>query len=133
MASKKTGNPVGRPTKITPEVLAKLEQAFKIGANDIEACLHANIDAATLYRYQEKNPLFCEKKAEWKRNPILKAKYTIYQNLEDPNVAKWLLERRDDDYSNKIKAAVTNTTPQIVVATQADAELLNRISNVTPD
>lgn len=133
MAKKEEVKKVGRPTKITPEVLAKLEQAFKVGANDVEACEHAGIDEATLYRYQEKNPTFCEQKVAWKRNPILKAKYTIYKNLDDPNVAKWLLERRDDDYSNKIKQEVTNKTPQIVVANQTDADLLKRIADVTPD
>lgn len=91
----------GRPSKITAEIVAKLEQAYKIGANDTEACLHAGIDRTTLFRYEQSNPDFSNKKAEWKRNPILKAKYTIYQNLEDPSVAKWLLERKDDEFKNK--------------------------------
>lgn len=91
----------GRPSKITAEIVAKLEQAYKIGANDTEACLHAGIDRTTLFRYEQSNPDFSNKKAEWKRNPILKAKHTIYKNLDDPSVAKWLLERKDDEYKNK--------------------------------
>lgn len=104
---KKEKNKGGRPTIMTPEVLGKLEHAFKVGANDREACLHAGINPDTLYEYQKKNPQYSEQKADWKRNPILKAKYTIYKNLDDPNVAKWLLERRDDDYSNKQKQEIT--------------------------
>lgn len=91
----------GRPSKITAEIVAKLEQAYKIGANDTEACLHAGIDRTTLFRYEQSNPDFSSKKAEWKRNPILKAKHTIFKNLDDPSVAKWLLERKDDEFKNK--------------------------------
>lgn len=91
----------GRPSKITAEIVAKLEQAYKIGANDTEACLHAGIDRTTLFRYEQSNPDFSNKKAEWKRNPILKAKHTIFKNLDDPSVAKWLLERKDDEFKNK--------------------------------
>lgn len=128
-----TKNRVGRPNKIDDVVLGKLESAFKIGATDREACYYADINPDTLYEYQKKHPDFTEQKEAWKRNPILKAKHTIYNNLGDPNIAKWLLERRDDDYSNKIKQEVTNKTPQIVVATQADADLLKRIADVKPD
>jgi hypothetical protein len=98
---------MARPTKINKEILAKLEQAFKIGANDEEACLHAGIDPATLYRYQDKNEEFCKQKKMWKRNPILKARHTIYKNLDDPSVAKWLLERRDKDFSTKVEQTVS--------------------------
>lgn len=107
MATKKEKNKGGRPTKLTTECVAKLEQAFKIGANDTEACLFAGIDRSTFYRYEEAHPEFRNKKLEWKRNPILKAKNTIYKNLDDPNVAKWLLERRDDEYSNKQRQEIT--------------------------
>lgn len=93
---------MARPTKITKDVLAKLEDAFRIGANDEEACLYAGIDPSTLYRYQDKNEAFCKQKVMWKRNPILKARHTIYENLDDPSVAKWLLERRDKDFSIKV-------------------------------
>jgi hypothetical protein len=93
---------MARPRKINKEILGKLEQAFKIGANDREACLHAGINPDTLYEYQKNHPEFTEQKEDWKRNPILKARHTIYKNIDDPSVAKWLLERRDKDFSIKV-------------------------------
>lgn len=105
---------MARPKKINKEVLAKLEQAFKIGATDEEACLAAQIDPATLYRYQDKNEEFCKQKAIWKRNPVLKAKHTIFKNLDDPATARWLLERKDKEYSTKVEHTVdgdVNLTP----------------------
>lgn len=131
--AKKTGNPIGRPTKITKECVAKLEQAYKIGANDTEACLHAGIDRSTLFRYEKENEEFRNKKAEWKRQPILKAKFSVYKGLDDPKLALDFLKLRDDDFSPKVKQEVKNITPQIVVATQGDADLLKRIADVTPD
>lgn len=98
---------MARPRKINKEILGKLEQAFKIGANDREACLHAGINPDTLYEYQKKHPEFTEQKEDWKRNPILKARHTIYKNLDDPSVAKWLLERRDKDFSTKVEQTVS--------------------------
>ena len=46
---------MARPTKMTPEVLAKLEHAFKIGLTDAEACAYVGIDPSNFYRYQEKH------------------------------------------------------------------------------
>lgn len=107
MATKKIKNKVGRPEKINSDILGKLKQAFMIGANDREACLHAGINPDTLYEYQKRHPKFTEQKEDWKRNPILKARHTIYKNLDDPSVAKWLLERRDKEFSTKVEQTVT--------------------------
>ena len=84
----------GRPTSMTEEVLAKLEQGFMIGFSDREACAFAKINPATLYRYQEEHPEFCEQKEIWKEHTILKAKTTLYKNLDDKETAKWYLERK---------------------------------------
>lgn len=92
---------IGRPTIMTKEVLAKLEQGFKIGLNNTECCAHAEISQDAFYDYLKKNPELSVKIDAWKRNPIAKAKYTIYKNLDDPSVAKWLLERKDDEFKNK--------------------------------
>ena len=124
---------LGRPVKITNELVGKIEQGFKIGLNITECCVFVGINRDTLYEYIKKHPEFSDKIEEWKRNPIAKAKYTIYKNLDDPNVAKWLLERKDDEYSTKVKQEITNLTPQIIVANQQDADLIKEIQNVKPD
>lgn len=113
---KKKSN-VGRPHAITPEVLAKLEQGFKIGLTDTECCCYADIDEATLYRYQKENPEFCEKKRKWKQNPIAKAKHTIYKNLDDAKTAQWYLERKcKEEFSTQSKVELQSQGLNIVVA-----------------
>lgn len=85
---------IGRPTKITPVVLAKLESAFAIGCSDVEACVFAGISRDCLYDYIKKTPDFADKKETLKQNPILKAKQTVFDNLGDNKTAQWYLERK---------------------------------------
>lgn len=87
-------NPDGRPTVMTPDVLTKLREAFMFGCTDAEAAAFAKIGVATLYNYQNDHPEFLEQKNEWKKNPFLKARATIYNNLSDKDIAKWFLERK---------------------------------------
>ena len=104
--------PAGRPSKMTPTVLTKLEQAFGIGCTDIEACLFADISVDVLYRYQKENPKFSERKAALKETPVLAARATVVTHLqEDPGSAKWYLERKKKDEfgpNQKIEAEITN-------------------------
>ena len=52
----------GRPTIFTKELLDKLEYVFALGGTDKEACLYAGVSPAALYKYQEKNLDFVERK-----------------------------------------------------------------------
>ena len=132
---KKVKKKVGRPTVMTSETLGKLESGFKIGLTDTECCLYADINPDTLYEYQKKHPEFTEKKEMWKRNPIAKAKNTIYKNLDDPAVAKWLLERRDEDFSTKIKQDINTNQPAITLKIDKAEikEAVNDINNLADE
>ena len=86
---------VGRPTKMTEETLAKLREAFLWGCSDDEACLYADIDPSTLYRYQQDHKEFCDQKPAWKGSPTMRARRTVVEALEsDPNFAMKYLERK---------------------------------------
>ena len=96
---KKKLNKRGRPTKMTNDVIGKLEMAFSTGATDIEACIVADINPDTLYEY-------CLKK-----KPVLKAKQIVinYLNRNDIDTAKWYLERKArDEFAAKQEVAVGN-------------------------
>lgn len=75
-------------------VLSKLRDAWDIGATDVEACTHADISIPSLYRYFNQNPAFRKEKDCRKQKPILKARNTIFNNLDNPAIAKWFLERK---------------------------------------
>lgn len=79
---------------MTPRTLGKLREVFLLGASDAEAALLADIHPDTLYAYQEANPDFSEEKRTLKLNPVLKARRTIFKDLDNPKTAMWYLERR---------------------------------------
>jgi hypothetical protein len=85
----------GRPSKVTPQVLAILEDAFLIGHTDTEACLIANIDPATFYRYCKVNPDYARRKEELKENQFAIARRTLMKGVkENPELALKFLERK---------------------------------------
>lgn len=108
----------GRPTKMTPETVKKLEDAFIDGLTDAEACLLAEITPATLYNYCNEHPEFFEKKELLKATPALNAKRTISLAVKsDHNMALKYLERHPqtrEEWSpptNRIKADITVHDP----------------------
>ena len=83
--AKKSENKGGRPSSVTPETLAKLEQAFSLGCSDLEACIYADV--------------------------VLKARTVVAEALKnkDENTAKWYLERKArDEFAAKQEVAVGN-------------------------
>src|ERR1700733_10727450 len=95
---------VGRPTVMTPETIAKLEEGFMMSFSDREACLYANINPATLYRFCEENPDFSERKELLKEQVKMKAKRNIATSIirgADTSLSTWWLERRDSDFKQK--------------------------------
>jgi len=96
-------NPVGRPSVMTQETIDKLEEAFSWGCTDIEACLNADIDKSTLYKYQQAHPEFIDRKETLKSNPIRKARLSVVNKLEDdPRLAmEFLKNKKSDEFNTK--------------------------------
>lgn len=95
---------MGRPTVMTPEIIAKLEEAFMNAFTDEEACLYADIGTSTLYNYGEKHPEFLERKEQLKKKPNIKAKLNILKSLNEGDVkdSQWWLERKSkNEFSTK--------------------------------
>lgn len=121
---------IGRPLAIGETQLQKLREGFLKGYNDEEACLYADVKERTFYDYCAKHPEFSHHKEQWKLNPILKAKDTIFENLDDKETAKWYVERkRKNEFSTKIEQTITNTTPQIVVASESVKDKIDLLMN----
>jgi len=88
----------GRPTVMTKNVLAKLEDAFMLGLSDVKACAYADISTDALYDYQKLNPEFTDKKERFKLKPDLKAQQTVVTALGDPQHAWRWLASKDKDF-----------------------------------
>lgn len=121
----------GRPTIFIEATLQKLEQGFKIGLTDEECCAYADISMSSLYNYQNANPDFLDKKNKWKKNPIAKAKYTIFQNLDDVKTAQWYLEKKcgNEFCGNQVNNIVNvNNTQQLQIN---ETDIKNIVDEIT--
>lgn len=118
---------IGRPLKITDEVLKKLEYAFSLGCSDNEACIYADITPATLYNYQKRYPDFVDRKNMLKDKPILKARTAIDKALtsddeKERNItARWLLEHKKSDEFNTKQSVDVQTSGSLSIEERSNA------------
>ena len=90
-----------RPTKLTPELLARLKVVFLIGATYKEASYAVGVSVKTISNYTKNDPELLQQIEGWRSVPILKAKQTIIDHLDEVKVAQWYLERRCPEFKSK--------------------------------
>lgn len=125
----------GRPTKLTPETILLLEQAFSMGCSDLEACVHANIGKTSLYNFQAEHPEFVERKELLKEKLVLKARSVIANalNNKDENTAKWYLEKKKkNEFGNRTEITGANGEP-ISIENKIDIEKIKEINELFND
>ena len=112
--SRSVGNGGGRPSVVTPEVIAKLERVFAYGASDREACIFAGISPDALYRYCKGNPKFAEYKELLKETPVLRARQTVVKALENDSrlAMDFLKNKKSEEFHEKKK--VDHIEPSII-------------------
>jgi predicted DNA-binding protein YlxM (UPF0122 family) len=96
--AQKTKKKMGRPSILdNPDTVGNLKFAFSIGCNITEACVFAEVSRDAFYDALKKDPDFSDKIEKLKLNPVIKAKQTVFKDLENPQTARWLLERKASD------------------------------------
>jgi hypothetical protein len=118
----------GRPSKFTPEVIGKLEQAFSIGCSNEEACSYAEINADTFYEWLKLHPEFSERIKRLKEKPFLKARQTIYDSLSGADHAFRFMERKKKkEFGTGVDAALEGAQ-----VTKISVEIVNERRKETP-
>ena len=115
--------------KLNENTVKKLEEAFAIGCSIPEACYFANITKQTLYNWYEKMPELREKFDRLKERPVLKARATIFNNLDKTDTARWFLERkRKREFSTLAEVEENHnvTTFQLIKAEDTNYEEPNQ-------
>lgn len=118
VSKKERKNPVGRPRTITTEKLEKLEEAFKLGCTNREACFYADVAESTFYDFLREYPEYSDKIAMWKDYQKIKARYVVHKALEkgDRDMAKWYLERKArDEFSTKQEIDTTVNNRVVII------------------
>lgn len=108
MAKKKATN-VGRPTVMTPETVAKLEQAFAIDASVEEACSYAEISRNAFYDYLKINPAFNDRMADLRNRPILAARQRVVKGVTEnyQNAMDYLKRKKVDEFGDRVRSEHT--------------------------
>mgnify|MGYP003747028611 FL=1 len=92
----------GRKTVKSEEIIRKIEECAALGSSIEEIAFYAGIHRATLYRWMDEDNKLKDRIEELQERPILKARQTIVKSLDDPEQAKWYLERkRKNEFSTK--------------------------------
>jgi len=126
---------VGRPQIMDKYIIAKLEDAYSVGATDVEACFFANISKDTLYRYFKKHPEFCERKEALKNSLKFRSRKLVSKSVDEGNVgtATWYLERKArEEFSSRQEltgADGERLIPNADEKTKADQALNNYLED----
>ena len=116
-----------RPTKLTPELLARLKVVFLIGATYKEAGAAVGVSERTISNYTKNEPELLRQIEGWRSVPILKAKQTIVDHLDEVKIAQWYLERRCPEF--KSRQDITSNDQEL--PTPILAGLSNFVANST--
>jgi len=119
----------GRPTVMTPTVIAKLEEAFTWGCTDIEACLWADISVAALWDYMQKYPEFSTRRDKLKKTPTLTARRTVVASLPGDNEMslKYLERKEKREFSLRQETEIANREGEAFVVSEITAENVDDI------
>lgn len=93
-------------TKLTPEAVQKLREAFAIDCNVREACFYAQIAVRTFYYWIKKNPELLHEFRHVKQTLPLKSKHNIANIIQSGNVDhswRFLEKHQPKKYGEKLK------------------------------
>jgi hypothetical protein len=112
---------VGRPTKLTPETVNKLEQVFAMDGTVEEACSYADISRTLYYQWIKENPELLDRFDSLRERPMLKARQTIVKSLDDPHHAfKYAEKKRKREFGQTVDIT-------------SDGEKVGAINYITPN
>lgn len=108
---------VGRQSKLTPELVTKLEECAAVQASVAETCFYAGIARQTYYRWMDENPELSDRMADLRQKPFLRARQTIISRLDDVNTAFRFMEKiKPDEFADTLKmqhsGEIGDGTPQ---------------------
>ena len=119
---------VWRPTKKTPEVLKKLEEAYRVNCTDEEASAHAGIWLRTLNDWKEQDEEFSQQIQAWKKSyyySIKNASFQRAQNIKNRDSTD-ILFKIDKSYSDKQDIDVKWEVSLVSIAKQMQQKRLDK-------
>lgn len=101
----------GRPTKLTNEVVEKLESILKIGGTVEESCSYAGINKTSYYSWLKADESFSTKMEAAQHFSDVAAKNVVVDQIvkhKDVATSKWWLEKREFKQGPQVAVAGKN-------------------------
>lgn len=110
---------VGRRTKYTPETVAKLTQAIRLGMTHLLACQYAGISHDTFYTWMNKHPEFSDAIKEAEGEGAVELLAIIKKQAREGTwqAAAWILERRHPEAYGRQRVEHTGANGQPIAVT----------------
>lgn len=94
---------IGRPTKLTPEAMAKLEALCKLNLSNKELAALIEVDHVTFWRWVDKYPGFAAKLEKWRARGRLLVSKRMYRTAttygrDSFKAARYWLDRQHPDF-----------------------------------
>lgn len=111
------GKKVGRPTKDTPEVRAKIEEAAALDASVEEIAFWADISRETYYEILKKDPVFSDRIDKLRQKPILAARQRAIKGATESysNAMDYLKRKKKLEFGDKVDVTSNGETIQPVL------------------
>ncbi len=94
----------GRPSKMTPEVIKKLEEVFAMDGSIGEACYYADISKVTYHDWIKKNPELANRFEALRERPVLKARQEVMKGLNNyQNAMDYLKRKKKLEFSERVE------------------------------
>lgn len=81
-------------TKLDDLTVKKLGEAFAMDCTVTEVCLFAGISRQTYYTWIKDDPELSDRFEQLRDYPVLKARKTVVDSLDQPENAHWYLSRK---------------------------------------
>lgn len=100
---------MARPTKMTPMVRKKMEEATALDATVEEVCFYAGISKDTYYKWIKKDNKLSDYLTALRNKPVLKARQEVIKGLTDnPEFSlKYLERKRKNEFSTRVENDIT--------------------------
>jgi hypothetical protein len=113
-------------TKLDDATVKKLEEAFSMDCTVSEACLYAGISRASYYNWIKEFPALVDRFEQLRDKPVLKARTTIVNSLNNIGTSQWYIERkRKNEFASRQEHTGADGQP-LVDLTDAVKEIINR-------
>lgn len=121
----------GRPTKLTPETVIKLEEVFAIDGTVEEACFYADISRNTYYEWIKEHPELNDRFQALRERPVLKARQAVVKGLDNfDNGLKYLERKKKLEFSLRTEITGADGKDLIDLPTAEDIALANKIKEL---